>query len=523
MIMMFASILPTVAASPLLAITMQLPITIALVAMLYLAMRPHMLYGNRKHYYLHTTHAVGCSRDMRIVITTKAWRHSSLRAWQFQPILLAVWCAYCARESPVYAAQRHIPCVSELWLQDKLTTLLCYFNAVIDTATTARATATSAATTAAAATKAAYHMLRQWHRWVPVFALLHDVITVTMSCQQQMRLPVGDNTQLRYGGLHAVVGCLLSTTSILVIAYAATRIGTSACIHLVRFACCQLQQQHERRQAQKGKSTSLYTSPQRDEITGGGTDDNILTNERDTDQWISPSRAGIYCEAQYDHQCLVHAPNAILGVNPAGTRIFAPNFMHEHLQESLSEAQLVTQTPEFNAHGNHSVPAANHYLYEHTHEDVMLVRATSIGVAHDDPPSLTQSQILARCPPGCKELVIWYKHGGVIKHYMAWVKANDNHWYNCESMAFANKQQVKRLTHADWQALKGIVYCLVKGNPYETGLTLLDPPLGYLPGGYNGALDKAWVSGSLVHIHSERVRNLATQVALDRSLLHQPV
>jgi hypothetical protein len=105
---------------------------------------------------------------------------------------------------------------------------------------------------------------------------------------------------------------------------------------------------------------------------------------------------------------------------------------------------------------------------------------------------------------------------------MAWIKANDNHWYNCESMAFANKQQVKRLTDADWQALKGIVYCLVKGNPYETGLTSLDPPLGYLPGGYNGARDKAWVSGSLVHMHSERVRNLATQVALDRSLLHQP-
>lgn len=70
--------------------------------MLKLALQPRALYSSRKMYYMHYPYSIGRSRDGTFVITSKAWKHSSLRAWMYQPVLLNLWCAHCSRATPTY-------------------------------------------------------------------------------------------------------------------------------------------------------------------------------------------------------------------------------------------------------------------------------------------------------------------------------------------------------------------------------------------------------------------------------------
>jgi len=50
--------------------------------MLQMALKPALLYGNRKVYYLHAINIVAISTDgQTALIARKAWMHSSLRAW----------------------------------------------------------------------------------------------------------------------------------------------------------------------------------------------------------------------------------------------------------------------------------------------------------------------------------------------------------------------------------------------------------------------------------------------------------
>jgi len=179
-----------------------------------------------------------------------------------------------------------------------------------------------------------------------------------------------------------------------------------------------------------------------------------------------PATQGLYCEAQASCQCGAHAINAIRGPRAAADRIAGPQYMYPHLAESAEEAAYVQPkpTPWFARTGNYAMPAMQHWLYEHTHENCMLVTVASIGLSYKDPKSLSKQEILARAPPNCKAFLIWYQYNDCIPHYSAWIQARDGEWYDCESIAYAATGKVRQLQDSDWAQLAvGKVYCLGRG------------------------------------------------------------
>jgi len=192
--------------------------------------------------------------------------------------------------------------------------------------------------------------------------------------------------------------------------------------------------------------------------------------------------------------------------------------MYRHLQESADECQFEQPhpTPCFVRCGDYAIPAIQHYLYEHTTEDCMLIKVYSIAQHYSDPTSLSQEAILNQAPRGCQAIFIWYMYEDTIPHYAAWIQATDAQWYACESISYAQFGKIKKLTPADWAALKGTVYCLVKGDPYRHNETLVLPPI-QVSQRVQKATKYTWQDGQSLQMFADRQRFISEQLAKDRS------
>jgi len=186
---------------------------------------------------------------------------------------------------------------------------------------------------------------------------------------------------------------------------------------------------------------------------------------------------GVYCEHQVAHYCGVHALNAMLRAQV----ISDPSTVAKHLALSMAgfppsfcESGGVSH---FKQHGDYSVFALNHWLYEHTQEQVALVEVACIGVNNSCHTSLSQAEIMALCPEGCSELLMLYEEGGLGGHYKSWVKSADD-WFECDSLLFTATNRgeslaphgVRKLQPSDWLHYQGQIYCLVEADAYRSGL-----------------------------------------------------
>jgi len=82
------------------------------IMMLHLAVDPKLLYNNRKCYYLHVIGPVAIIGRSNAIIARRAWRHSSLRAWLIQPVLLAVWNFNGCRSPQQLPLAGRVPCTT---------------------------------------------------------------------------------------------------------------------------------------------------------------------------------------------------------------------------------------------------------------------------------------------------------------------------------------------------------------------------------------------------------------------------
>ena len=164
---------------------------------------------------------------------------------------------------------------------------------------------------------------------------------------------------------------------------------------------------------------------------------------------------GVYCESQEASQCGVHALNAVLG-----GKVIDGDACYQHLSHSMSHRPVSAQRPDFSPSGNYSVNALNHWLYEHTTEDVTIAEVMCIGVFGSNCTFSNKQHVLSRCPPGCRALFLWYMHQGCIPHYKTWIE-HDGVWYECESIQYAIDSTIRTLSDDDWSTFQGVVYCLV--------------------------------------------------------------
>jgi hypothetical protein len=118
----------------------------------------------------------------------------------------------------------------------------------------------------------------------------------------------------------------------------------------------------------------------------------------------------------------------------------------------------------------YSVSAINHWLYEHTTNDVVLVHIGSAIVR-----GLSQEEILFEAPRGCKALLL-HTGEGASAHFLVWIQAG-GHWYECDSLTYRHHpQHVKKLTPHDWLEFRGCIYSLIQRDAYRCGHTLIIPP-----------------------------------------------
>jgi hypothetical protein len=134
-------------------------------------------------------------------------------------------------------------------------------------------------------------------------------------------------------------------------------------------------------------------------------------------------------------------------------------FLYHDLQNSMARAaaaalyrrRRTTVDREYSPSGWYSIEAICHWLYEHTVDAVTLTCVMDIMPNHQ----YCKASILSRAPPGCKGLLILYRHHYAnntedsCMHYKAWVERHGL-WIECESMAYAAHKKVKITSDEDW-------------------------------------------------------------------------
>jgi exonuclease III/ribonuclease HI len=292
-----------------------------------------------------------------------------------------------------------------------------------------------------------------------------------------------------------------------------------------RAAALHTQQQAQRPQAQGSSATknemrppSINTTAAENRCSEGGHSNNTETQiggggqtGQDTNHtplpsgcWVEPAEALVYCEPQVDAHCGAHALHALLNRSIATQ----PQFFYPELQRSMQDHP---DTGQFSHSGWYSIAALNHWLYEHTHEDVTLA-----SVACFDPRIQYSKQlILSRAPAGCNGLLIIYRHhypgtkDSSVMHYKAWVERHGV-WIECESIAYKTHKKVKILTDEDWclglttqQLGETEIFCLVRADAYRNNKTLRPPPDHLRHNTISHRLDQMQaVDGSTLIVHA---------------------
>jgi len=157
--------------------------------------------------------------------------------------------------------------------------------------------------------------------------------------------------------------------------------------------------------------------------------------------------------------------------------------------------------------------ALAHYLYEHTHSEVTLAHVASFTSNQINDTPTTKATILAQAPHGCRALLISNPVRGedgtvLFQHYKARLLVQD-HWYDCESIAYKNTRMIRRVNDNDWTATAlcgSVVYSLAKLDAFTAGHTLITPPLESFINYPANTLE--WVDGRTITTSTQTVRRV---------------
>lgn len=170
-------------------------------------------------------------------------------------------------------------------------------------------------------------------------------------------------------------------------------------------------------------------------------------------------------------QLCIHAFNAL-----AGRRLLDPDKIHRYLaSRSIPPKERPEDEARYQGGGPYSPNAILHYIYEHS--DTQITLTPIIDLARN----MTQTEILQYAPNGCRSLYLHFEYKGSssgpgVSHYKAWLLADNGHWYEADSITYAQHQnRIKQLAPSDWLDFQGAIYCPIVADAYLTNTTCIRP------------------------------------------------
>ncbi len=171
---------------------------------------------------------------------------------------------------------------------------------------------------------------------------------------------------------------------------------------------------------------------------------------------------------------------------------------------------------EYSTSGWYTVKAINQILYEHVQPPVVLVSVLTILPGE----TYTLTDVLSNSPNGCSAYLIQYQHGTAgnwVTHYKARLKSGDT-WYDCDSIAYALRQQVQIVDNDDWgsnlrppEMGTTTLYCLVEGDAYLANQCLIRPPYNIPLIPLDDVMHLKWVDGRSLMPNGQPVRRAHNQ------------
>jgi len=167
--------------------------------------------------------------------------------------------------------------------------------------------------------------------------------------------------------------------------------------------------------------------------------------------WENPSDLGLYCEKQQQAHCGAHAWQALLGRK----LLTHPTQFYQHLKTSLQHARTsgiaaeACAAEDFTPNGWYGIHAIQHYMYEHCLDNVALVLVADLTHQENRYCQVTEEQLMAKAPIGCKSLLIYTQVKDTNTHKASatphWITRMcvSNVWYECDSIAFSREGKVQ--------------------------------------------------------------------------------
>ena len=138
------------------------------------------------------------------------------------------------------------------------------------------------------------------------------------------------------------------------------------------------------------------------------------------------------------------------------------SMLHRYWPEGRSDNR-----PSYGPGGNYSVSAINVWLWAHACTPVTLINFYNNQAEGQEPISM--EGLLARAPPGCDRIFMWFQKYGSIAHYKCIRRHPGNSiWFELDSMDAGTTRTTLPMLDDDWADLVGDFYFAgaIDGNAY---------------------------------------------------------